>query len=249
MRLLDILPDNVERLGFFCQMSRRKYPGWQRKLAWVGDRLKEGMRIKLLGQGERGFIEYTPGEYAWRSVEARGFMVIHCLWVIGKSKGKGYGDRLVEACLEDARRAAMSGVAMVTSEGNWLAGSSLLSKHGFEAVDRVDPSFALMVLRFKGARAPRFTGQWSEKARRFGKGLTVIRSDQCPYNEDAVEHLLAAAGEQGIPSRVVELNSAGGVRTRSPSPYGTFGVVLDGRLVSYHYLLRKDVDRLLKSGR
>jgi hypothetical protein len=48
---------------------------------------------------------------------------------------------------------------------------------------------------------------------------------------------------------VVELNSASDVRTRSPSPYGTFGVVLDGRLVSYHYLLRKDADRLLESGR
>ncbi len=249
MRLLDILPDNVERLGFFCQMSRRKYPGWQRKLAWVRNRLKEGMRIKLLGQGERGFIEYIPGEYAWRPVEARGFMVIHCLWVVGKSKGKGYGDRLLEACMEDARRAGMSGVAMVTSEGNWLAGSRLLSKHGFEAVDWVEPSFALMALRFRDTRVPRLTGQWSEKARRFGKGLTVIRSDQCPYNEDAVEHLLAAAGEHGIPSRVVELNSASDVRTRSPSPYGTFGVVLDGRLVSYHYLLRKDADRLLKSGR
>jgi L-amino acid N-acyltransferase YncA len=249
MKLLDVLPDNVEQLGFFCQMSRRKYPGWQRKLAWARNRLKEGMRIKLLGQGERGFIEYIPGEYAWRPVEARDFMVIHCLWVVGKSKGKGHGDRLVEACLADARRAGMSGVAMVTSEGNWLAGSRLLSKHGFEAVDRVEPSFTLMVHRFKGTRTPRFTGHWSEKARRFGKGLTVIRSDQCPYNEDAVENLLAAAGEHGVPIRVVELNSAADVRTRSPSPYGTFGVVLDGRLVSYHYLLRKDADSLLKSGR
>lgn len=143
----------------------------------------------------------------------------------------------------------MSGVAMVTSEGNWLARSRLLSKHGFEAVDRVEPSFALMVHRLKGTRTPRFTGRWSEKARGYGKGLTVIRSDQCPYNEDAVENLLAAAGEQGVPSRVVELNSARDIRARSPSPYGTFGVVLDGRLVSYHYLLRKDADSLLRSGR
>jgi hypothetical protein len=31
----------------------------------------------------------------------------------------------------------------------------------------------------------------------------------------------------------------------SPSAYGVFGIVLDGRLLSYHYLVEKDFDKLI----
>jgi hypothetical protein len=36
---------------------------------------------------ECSFIEYIPGEQAWRAVHADGYLLIHCLWVVGKSKG------------------------------------------------------------------------------------------------------------------------------------------------------------------
>jgi hypothetical protein len=38
----------------------------------------------------------------------------------------------------------------------------------------------------------------------------------------------------------VELQSAPEVQASSPSAYGAFGIVLDGQLLSYHYLLPKD---------
>jgi len=34
----------------------------------------------------------------------------------------------------------------------------------------------------------------------------------------------------------------------SPSPHGVFGLVLDGRLLSYHYQLEKDLLPLLSKG-
>jgi hypothetical protein len=40
---------------------------------------------------------------------------------------------------------------------------------------------------------------------------------------------------------VVDLESAAQVRRLSPSPYGVFGIVLEGQLISYHYLLEKDL--------
>ena len=33
------------------------------------------------------------------------------------------------------------------------------------------------------------------------------------------------------------------VQEQSPSPYGVFGIVLNGRLLSYHYLQGKDFDQ------
>jgi len=65
---IDIGPANVAETGFFCYMSRRKSEGFRRKLDWVRARFAEGMKIKMLKLPERGFIEYLPGEFAWRAL-------------------------------------------------------------------------------------------------------------------------------------------------------------------------------------
>lgn len=243
-KIIQVTAGNIEQTGFFCYMSKRKSEGFQRKLAWLKARLAEGLRIKMFELPERGFIEYIPGEYAWRSVNAKGFMVIHCLWVVGKSKGRGLGGVLVEECMRDARESGLKGVAMVTSEGDWLSGRGLLLKHGFETVAEAPP-FGLLVKRFGRVPVPSFSDDWEGKAARFGRGLTVIRSDQCPYLPDATELVLEFAKKHGLPSRVVELKSSRDVRELSPSPYGAFSIVYDGRLLAYHYLLPKDLERLL----
>lgn len=236
---------NVDQTGFFCFMSKRKSEGYLRKLSWVKARLGEGMCIKMLELPERGFIEYIPGEHAWRAINAKGWMVIHCLWVVGRSKGKGLGGLLVDECIKDARKAGMAGVAMVTSKGNWLAGSKLLGSHGFKVVGTAAPSFTLMAKALKPGRLPSFPDDWADRAARFGKGLTILTSAQCPYHPDATRILAAAAAKKKIKVRVIELRTARGVQRLSPSPYGVFQAVLDGKLVSHHYLLEKDAMELL----
>jgi len=106
MRIIDVNQDNVSETGFFCCMSKRKSAGYRRKLRWLEARFAEGLRIRMLdlSQGGRGFIEYIPGEYAWRPVEAAGYLFIHCLWIVGKSKGKGFAKLLLDECIADARR-------------------------------------------------------------------------------------------------------------------------------------------------
>ncbi len=244
-RIISVNAGNVDRTGFFCYMSKPKSEGFRRKLAWLKARFTEGMHIKMLELPERGFIEYLPGEYAWRAVNAPGYMVIHCLWVVGKSKGKGYAGLLIEECLRDAERAGLRGVAMVTSERIWLAGKKILARHGFESADEAPP-FNLMVKRFESGALPSFPKDWEQRAKRFGSGLTVIRSDQCPYIPDATELVLETARQHQIPARVFELKSSQEIRDLSPSPYGVFAIVLDGRLLVYHYLMPKDLQELLK---
>jgi len=231
---------NVEETGFFCYMSKRKSEGYLRKLAWVKARLDEGMRIKMLKLPERGFIEYIPSEYAWRAVNAEGWMVIHCLWVVGKSKGKGLGAALLEECVKDARKAGRLGVAMVTSKGNWLAGKALFESLGFEAVDTAPPSFTLMVKKLRPGPLPSFPRDWADRAARYGQGLTIIRSDQCPYHPDATRILLEAAAKKKIKVRVVEFRTARDVQTLSPSPYGVFNMISNGKLLGYHYTPEAD---------
>ena len=239
---------NVDESGFFCYMSKRKEPGYKQKRDWLEARFAEGMKIKVIheiGGRDTAFIEYIPGEYAWRAVHAKGYMVIHCLWVVGKGKGKGYSKVLIEECLNDAREQKMKGVAMLTSDRTWLASKDVFEYNGFTEVDSAPPSFQLMVNRFGSAPEPALPSDWDARARAFGKGLTVIRTPQCPYIENGARDILTFAKEKGIRAKSVELKTAQEVQEQSPSAYGVFGTVLDGQLLAYQYLLQKDFDKLL----
>ena len=162
MKLIDVNKSNVVQTGFFCKMSQKKNDGYKRKLKWLDTRFDEGLKIKMLDikTGQRGFIEYIPGKYAWRPVYVDDYMFVHCLWVVGQSKGKGYAQMLVDECIKDAKKDGLSGVAMVVSEGNWLAGKDILLKAGFKSVDKAPPAFDLMVLKFKKCSDPRFPTDW-----------------------------------------------------------------------------------------
>lgn len=243
--MISVTAQNIESTGFFCYMSKKKCEGYQRKFNWLKDRFSEGMQLKMLKLPERGFIEYIPGECAWRPVHADGYLFIQCLWVVGRSKGKGFAGTLLNACIADAKRLKMKGVAMVTSEKVWMPRRSILDKHGFECVDTAPPAFSLMVKKFGRHRSPSFAGNWEEKAQPFGIGLTVVRADQCPYVVDATLAAEAAAEKAGVKIRVVEMKNRDDMLRLSPSAYGVFSLVLNGRLLSYHYQLEKDLLRLL----
>ena len=81
--------------------------------------------------------------------------------------------------------------------------------------------------------------------RRFGKGLTVVRSDQCPYIDDATKVAMDMAKAHGLKTRIVELKTCEEVRKRAPSPYGVYSIVLDGKLLSYHCMGPDDLAFLL----
>jgi hypothetical protein len=123
---------------------------------------------------------------------------------------------------------------MITSEMNWLVGRRLFEKKRFERVAEAPPAFSLMVKAFGEPPLPAFIDTSPAVRRECGKGLAVFRSDQCPYIESAVESATSAAARAGIDCRIVSLESAAEVRRISPSPYGTFGLVLDGELLGYH---------------
>lgn len=249
MKIINVTPQNVDEVGFFCKMSKPKEVGYQVKLKWVKARFKEGLRIKLLDlkEGGRGFIEYIPGKYAWRPIKAENYMVIHCLWVVGKSKGKGLATQLLKECEKDAKDLGLNGVAMVTSEKPWLINKKFFEKHGYKSVDQAPPSFNLMVKKFKkGAKEPKFTGDWEKKQKKYPKGVTIFRTPQCPYIDDAVIHAQQGAKKLKIPCQVVELKSAAEVRDKAPSAYGIFSIVYKGKLLCYYYILPKDFPKYIE---
>ncbi|MFQ5905845.1 MAG: YoaP domain-containing protein [bacterium] len=197
------------------------------------------MRFKVLctaDEGFAGFIEYIPGKYAWRAVEADGYMVIHCIMLYRKrDKGKGYGSLLLKKCLEDAKDGNMRGVAVITSKGTWMAGKDLFEKNGFDLVDQAPPQFELLVRRFReNAPLPEFKADWGERLKSYRKGLTIICSDQCPYVAKSVREICETAHKRdGVKANLVELRDCKQAQ-KAPSAYGTFSMIYNGRLITDH---------------
>ena len=239
IEIIDTTADNILEYGV-CGYKNIKREGYPEKIEWLKDRFPEGLKIKTLysdKDGTQGMIEYIPGKYAWRPVEARGYMFIHCIFAGFKRayKGKGYGSLLVDECVKDAKKEHKHGVAVVTRKGPFMAGKELFFKKGFEVVDTAPPDFELLVKKFdKNAPTPKFKGYWEKKQSKYGRGLTIIRADQCPYSVKNVREISETAEkEYGIKPNIISLKNYKEAQN-SPCAFGTFCIIYDGKVIAHH---------------
>jgi len=236
MREYEIVDTNADNIGAcsFCGYKAAKNEGHRRKSDWLKNRYAENLRFKVLRSrefGDIGMIEYALGSHAWRPVEAEGYLVIHCLMVNGKHKGKGLGALLLDSCLRDAKKSKCRGVAVVTSSDSFMAGSGLFIKAGFVSVEN-RPPYKLLVKKFKkGAPDPRFIVERERVLKRHTKGLTILAADQCPMFPKCVKDIAEASRALGLEPKVVRVRSAKQSR-ELPTPYGVFSIIYDGRLIA-----------------
>jgi ribosomal protein S18 acetylase RimI-like enzyme len=240
--LIDVDATNFDTLPC-CGIKSPTHPGRQRKQCWLQANAKFGLRAKMLiapdGQ-PCGYIEYLPGEYAWRGVEATGFMFIHCVWIFSKRhQRKGWGSILVEGCVNDAKKAALRGVAVIVRDGPWMADRRLFLSNGFEPVDTAPPDYQLLVRRFdRGEVVPAFKKDWDKKLKQYNRGLTLVRSSQCPHiAKFASEIMETAVNEYGITPTVVDLESWNDAQN-APTPYAIFALIYKGQLLADHQISR-----------
>ena len=243
IEIIDTNAENIREYGI-CGYKDIKRAGYLEKTEWLKDRFPEGMKIKTLysaKDGTQGMIEYIPGEYCWRPVEASGYMFIHCIFSGFKNiyKGKGYGSLLLNECLKDAKKENMHGVAVVTRKGPFMAGEELFVKNGFESMGTAPPDFKLLVKKFnKNAPAPKFKGDWEGRLSQYGKGLTIIRADQCPYTVKNVREISETAEKAyGIKPNIINLKNCEEAQN-SPCAFGTFCIIHNGKVIAYHPISR-----------
>jgi len=246
-KIVDLNETNIDEYGAFCLQSKKNTKGYKEKFEWIKERFKEGLRLKLLlinegtkrGFRARGFIEYIPGEYAWRGINAEGYMFIHCIWVVGKNKGHGYGSKLLQHCLNDAK--GMKGVAVMTSEKTWLPKKDLFIKIGFEKADSMPPYFKLYAKRSsEKAPLPKFNPIPKSRLEKYASGITIFKSNQCPYVNGYANLVAETAKQAGIPWRIEQIESCKEAQN-SVNPYGTFCILLNGKLLSYRPMGKKDL--------
>jgi len=236
-----------------CFLQNRKHPGYIAKTDWLRKRLSEGLRYKLLVMDKGkwiGFIEYAPAAKAWRAVDAKGYMVIHCIWTYPKSiQRKGYGNMLLQECLKDAKKNKMHGVTAVTRsgpKGTFIAKRDLFLKAGFSLTDTLPPDHELMTKKFKkSAPDPKFPIDFDKRLQKYKKGLTIIWSNQCPYVGKSLGEIFNTANKKGLKFKSVELKTAKEAQA-APTPYSVFSIIYNGKVVADHMVSNTRFKNILR---
>jgi hypothetical protein len=247
IKIIDVDEKNISEYPPTCFLNP-KNEGYLIKKDWLKDRFSEGMKIKLLyleKEGKcNGFIEYVPGEKAWRAIDAKGYMFIHCIWMNpNKFKNKGYGSMLVKECIKEAEKEGKYGVAVITSEGAFMAGKDLFLKNGFKSIDSVKPSFELLVKTLKKGPLPKLKN-WEKELSKY-KGLNVIYSNQCPWVARSINEISEIAKKEGLKLNITELKNAEQAQN-APSVYSTFNIIFDGEILADHYISSRRFQNIIK---
>ena len=163
-----------------CGIKNPSHPGLLAKRCWLKAQFNLGLRAKILldaGRKPFGYIEYLPGEFAWRGVERRRLHVysLH-LESIEPSPAQRVGERHARS-LRQGREGGRHERRRRADARRSLVGWPLsFSAKAFKLADAAPPDYELLVHKFKaGAADPAFKGDYDRKAARFGKGLTIIR--------------------------------------------------------------------------
>ena len=251
IQIFDLTPDNINDYGVCGYKDVKKHLELRRKIDWFREYYPKGLRIKALFSkkgGYQGMLEYIPGKYAHRPVDAEGYMFIHCIFVGFKKefKGKGNASSLIDECVKEAKNANMQGVAVVTRKGAFMAKKDIFVKKGFVLVDKAEPDFELRVLKFnRKAKNPKFK-DLKKSLENYKEGLFILRSVQCPYTEKNVNAMLESAKDKfNLEANLIELKDSDAVQN-SPCAFGSFCIIFNGEIISHHPISNTRFENIVK---
>ena len=235
----NLTPDNFLDFGVCGYKDAKKHIELRKKFEWFKKYYPKGLRIKIIclkNSGYQGMIEYIPGKYAHRPVNAKNYMFIHCVFVGFKKefKGKGYATSLIQECINDAKKSRMNGVAVLTRKGSFMAKKDIFVKMGFKIVEKTNPDFELLALKFDESKTNPSFRNMDEQLRKYQKGLFILRSVQCPYTEKNVNAIVDSAKNKfKLPVTLVDFIDSSEVQ-HSPCAFGSFCIIFNGKIISHH---------------
>lgn len=236
--IIAVTADNIDCEHICCAISDKKDETCvSSKKAWMSERFADGLVFRKLDVRGKVFIEYIPAEKAWCPIDAQGYMHINCFWVSGQYKGKGYADRLLEECIQDAKSKGFCGLTVVAPEKKrpFLFDPDYLKYKGFSAADTAAPFFVLYCLPFTGdAPAPRFR-DCAKQGKIAEKGMVLYYTNQCPHTDKYVPIIVNLAKERGTEISIHKIDTTGQAQS-APTPFTTYSLFYDGEFVTNEIL-------------
>jgi len=250
-KIITTTPETVTQYGL-CGYKDVKKPGYTEKLDWYAKNQDNGLVIKVLHSedaGTQGMIEYIDIENCWRPVSAENYLFIHCLFVGFKKEYKklGLASKMLDDCYTDAIAENKNGIAVLTRKGSFMAKADVFLKNGFEVVENIKPDFHLLVKKInENVPNPKMIDNSHLLRTKYLNGLFILRADQCPYTVKNVQEMVQSAkSEFAIDANIIDLKSHEDAQV-NPSPFGTFALILNGKVVSYHPISKARFGNILR---
>jgi ribosomal protein S18 acetylase RimI-like enzyme len=250
MKIITIDKSNIDQEHICCAIGNDKANKSRSltKKEWMKERFKDGLVFKRLDERGKIFIEYIPIEKSWKPIMGKNLIVIHCLWVSGKFKGKGISSELLNECINDAKNQKKDGIAVVSSSKvkPFLTDKKFYEHNGFEVVDSAPPYFELLFLKFnKNVKNPEFTNNAKLGTCDSKKGFTFIYANQCPFMEEYVNLLSNICKKKKIPCDVIPLKTFKEAQTIG-SPFGTLGIYYKGQFKTHELMPEKKFETFIE---
>lgn len=247
MKLLKLTDKNIEDEHICCAISDKKCSdGYQMKKDWIKSEFKNGYSFKKMDVRGKVFIEYVPIENSWLPLKGSNFMVINCFWVSGQFKGQGSGKKLLQECINDAKK--MDGIVAISSDKKrpFMTDPQFLKHHDFEIIDEAPPFFKLWGLKTKkNATYP--TIMKSAKAGKCpnDKGITAYYSNSCPFTDYYTNQLLREyARNKNVPLTINHIKNKEQGR-KMPIPWVINSLFYKGKLVTLEMKAERHLDKLI----
>lgn len=238
--------ENLMEEHLCCAISDKKHQdGVLNKKNWISTQIPIGHTFTKLDAKGKVFIEYTDLEKAWVSIEGSNYYYIHCLWVSGSFKKKGYGTNLIESTIKKAKENNKNGICIISSKKKkpFLSDYKFLNKFNFEVVDQID-DYLLMALSFKGD-TPKFSQSAKSNTIFDEKGVRIYYSPQCPYSINCINQVKSFCQANDINLKLIKVNSLDQAK-KLPSVFNNWATFVDGKFVSIHLLNETYLKKLLK---
>lgn len=242
---INLTVSNLENEHICCAIADKKHQsGVERKKAWLKERISEGHVFRKLDEKGKVFIEYAPLEKAWVPVSGDNYIYIYCLWVSGKFKGKGHGEKLLEYCINDAKEQNKSGICVISSKKKkpFLSDKKFMQKYGFKTVDTIGDEYELLALSLDGT-----TPSFNDRAKMQSiesENLTIFYGMQCPYIPNCIEQVSNYCKANNISLDLVEVDSLEKAKS-SPGVFNNWAVFYKGQFETVHLLNENYLKKML----
>jgi len=111
----------------------------KKRLAWFKKMHKKGLRIKIgFVDGElAGFLNMIPIEYSTWGPTGKNLMVLTCMFVPDKWKGKDLGEALLQAAEQETKKQRKKALVTYGYYGEfWFMPAQFFEKHSFSVIKR-----------------------------------------------------------------------------------------------------------------
>lgn len=234
MDILNVDHSNIDSEHICCAISDKKGETCvSSKKDWMKKQFSEGLVFKRLNARGKVFIEYIPAENAWCPIDAENYLFINCFWVSGQFKGQGYANKLMEACIADAKSQNKKGLVILSSKKKmpFLSDPKYLKYKGFKVCDMAEPYYELLYLAFDETEAlPKFKACCKDSNLE-EKGMVLYYSNQCPHTDKYAPLIAEIAHSKGTKLILRKIDSKEAAQN-APAPFTTYSFFDEGKFVT-----------------